>query len=182
MVAAVSPGWQDAPMRAPSLLLVVMLGVAGCPGIADDGFADDGFDGFGGFAEVSARRSLSFGLVEPNLEQRFQLPVTISPPSPDARIEALFSRVDGVVVGELTADAFANPSPSTWSLLDPGLLLTTFSSGIGDEELYRLSLATNAPPAAVAVEIIVTAPADVDFDGFDDGVPVEVGAPQPFIP
>jgi hypothetical protein len=170
-------------MRVWSLAtLVVVLVCAGCPGIADDGFADDGFDGFGGFGEVSAGRSLSLGLVAPNLEQRFQLPVTISPPSPDARIEALFSRVDGVVVGELTTDAFANPSPSNWTLLDPGLLLTTFSAGIADEETFRLSLATNAPPAAVAVEIIVTAPSDVDFDGFDDGVRVEIGAPLPFFP
>jgi hypothetical protein len=172
-------------MRASSLVLVVTCAVAGCPGTLDDGFADDGFDGFGGFGgfgEVSVRRSLSFSLVPPNLEQRFRLPVTVSPPSPDARIEALFSRVDGVVVGDLNADIFANPSPSSWALLEPGLLLTTFSSGFSDEEIFRLSLATNGPPAAVAVEIIVTAPSDVDFDGLDDDVRVEVGVPQPFIP
>lgn len=174
------------PRSQALFVLVVVLTLAGCPGSVDDGFADDGFDGFfdgfGGFGEVSARRSLSLGLVPPNPEQRFQIPVTISPPSPDARIEALFSRVDGVVVGEITSDAFANPSPSNWFLLDPGLVLTTFSAAIADEELFRLSLATNAPPAAVSVDVIVTAPTDVDFDGFDDGVRVEVGAPRPFIP
>jgi hypothetical protein len=169
-------------MRASSLVLVVTCAVAGCPGTLDDGFADDGFDGFGGFGEVSVRRSLSFSLVAPNLEQRIRFPVTVSPPSPDARIEALFSRVDGVVVGDINADVFANPSPSSWSLLEPGLLLTTFSSGVSDEESFRLSLATNGPPAAVAVELIVTAPSDVDFDGIDDDVRVEVGTPQPFIP
>lgn len=168
--------------RRSSSLLVVTVGLGGCPGIADGGFADDGFDGFGGFGEVSTERRLALGLVAPNLEQRFQLPVTISPPSPDARIEARFTRVDGVVVGELTADAFASASPSNWGLLQPGLTVSTFSSGIADDETFRLSLATNAPPAAVDVVIVVTAPADVDFDGLDDGVRVEIGAPRPFIP
>ena len=169
-------------MRASSFLLVAALAAAGCPGTVDGGFVDDGFDGFTAFAEVAVRRSLSFSLVSPNLEQRFRLPVTVSPPSPDARIEALFARDYGVDVGDLNADDFANPSPSSWSLLEPGLLLTTFSSGFSDEETFRLSLATNGPPAAVAVELIITAPSDVDFDGIDDDVRVEVGAPQPFIP
>ncbi len=145
----------------------------------------DGFVGCGvlarGFARVRCCACYP-PLVAPHLEQRFQVPVTISRPSPDARVRARFVRVDGVVVGELTTDAFASPSPSNWALLQPGAVLTTFSAAVADEETFRLSLATNTPPAAVEVELSVTAPADVDFDGIEDGVSVEIGAPRPFIP
>lgn len=162
-----------------SLLLVPVLGA--CP-VLDGGdfFVDDGFDGFT-FTEVSVDRRLAFQLDAVNPTQRYQIPVTISPPSSSARIDASFSRIDGVVVGELNTDGFANESPSNWSLLEPLTVLSTFSSG-NEVETFRLSLATNDPPAFVDVRIVVTAPADVDFDGLEDGVVVDVGAPSPFIP
>jgi hypothetical protein len=185
MLAMSVVGWQHLAMRDLAVpLLFLVMGLAACPVAVDGGFdgAVDGFDGFVGFDEVTTSRSMAIALVAPHLEQRFQVPITISRPSPDARVRARFVRVDGVVVGELTTDAFANPSPSNWALLQPGAVLTTFSAAIAEEETFRLSLATNSPPAAVEVELSVTAPADVDFDGLDDGVSVEIGAPRPFIP
>lgn len=152
--------------------------VVGCDG--DDFFDPPFFEDFT-FTEVTVDRRLAIRLDEANLEQRFQIPVTITPASSSARIDATFSRVDGVVVGELQPDTFASASPSNWFLLEPGSILSTFSDGFEDQ-LYRLSLATNDPPAFVDVRIVVTAPSDVDFDGFDDGVEVAIGAPEPFIP
>jgi hypothetical protein len=163
-------------MRASISSLLALVALVGCPLPVDDG------DGFAGFGEVYAERRLSLALVAPNLEQRFQLPVTISPPSPDVRIDARFVRVDGIVVGELTADALATPSPAEWSVLGPGAFLRAFAPAVVGEETFRLSLATTAPPAAVEVELTVAALADVDLDGFDDGVRIEFASPRPFIP
>jgi len=179
MLAAQATGWQHRDMRRHLVGgLWGLLAVAGCDGgqFGDPPFFDDLT-----FTEVVVDRRLALRLDDVNLEQRFRLPVTISPPSSSARIDAVFTRVDGVVVGELQPDAFANESPSNWSLLAPGQTLSTFSDGFV-EQTYRLSLATNDPPAFVDVRLVVTVPSDVDFDGLDDGVTVTIGAPAPFIP
>ena len=111
---------------------------AGCFSGFDDGaFLDgQGFDGFS-FREVSSERQVALHLDELYPTQRYQFQITVDPPSPDAFVTARFTRVDGVVVGELASDAFASESPSTWALLGPGGVLTSFGSGQGSE-LYRL--------------------------------------------
>ena len=163
-------------------LLAALLST-GCLGSFEDGefFADgEGFDGFG-FREVTVERKLSLHLDELYPTQRYQFPISVTPPSLDAFVTANFVRVDGVVVSELASDAFANESPSTWALVGPGGVLTSFGTGDG-AEVYRLSAASNGSPAFVDVDISVTAPSDVDFDGVDDGVVIEIGTPLPFIP
>ncbi len=164
----------------PTVALLAL--VSGCFSSFDDGFfADDGgFDGFA-FREINVERQLSLNLDELYPTQRYRFQITVDPPSPDAFVTARFTRVDGVVVSELAGDDFASETPSTWSLVGPGGVLTSFGNGQGSE-LYRLSASSDGSQAFVDVDISVTAPADVDFDGLEDDVAIDIGDPQPFFP
>jgi hypothetical protein len=162
--------------------------VSGCIGLPDSGFTDEGLP-FGVFGEMNATRSVGVSLVAPATTQRFVVPVTIEPFSPDARIEAFFLRVEGSVVADLSTDAFAPSSPTGWALVEEGVALRTFSAADAFTEDFRLSLAdsrdgvwsTDAGPASAQIELVVSAPADVDFDGFDDDVTVSIGPLRPVV-
>jgi hypothetical protein len=168
-------------MAAAMVAAATLLGLSGCPGMVADGFVDGGFDGFA-FAEVSTARRLVIHLDDANPQQRFRFDVTVDPVSPDARITAQFSRVEGLGVAEVAPETFANEQPFAWALLNPGTVLTSFSDAIGPVETMRLSVGTDRPPTILEVTLAVTAPSDVDFDGIEDDVTVDIADPEPFIP
>ena len=173
-----------AVMAAALVVAAAPLGLTGCPGFVADGFVDGGFDGFDGFAfaEVSTARRMVIHLDDANPQQRFRFDVTVDPASPDARITAQFSRVEGLGVAEVAPETFANEQPFAWALLNPGTVLTSFSDAIGPVETMRLSVGTDRPPTILEVTLAVTAPSDVDFDGIEDDVTVDIADPVPFIP
>ncbi len=176
------PGTVKAPVAlAVVVAAVTLLGSIGCPGFGDDAFVDGGFDGFA-FAEVSTTRRMVIHLDDANPQQRFRFDVTVDPISPDARITAQFSRVEGLGVAELAPETFANEQPFAWALLNPGTVLTSFSDAVGPVETMRLSVGTDRPPTILEVTLAVTAPSDVDFDGIEDDVAVAIADPVPFIP
>jgi hypothetical protein len=186
-VAAMGGPWHSHHMRS-GWWWAMVAGLGGCPVTFPDTFSDNGLP-VGVFGEVNATRTLTVSLASPVTTQRFVVPVLIDPPSPDARVEAFFVRVEGLVVADLATNAFASSMPAGWALVEQGTALRTFSAADATTEAFRLSLAhasdagwtTTDDSAAAQIELVVSAPSDVDFDGVDDDVTVSIGELSPVI-
>ena len=106
---------------------------------------------------------------------RFRVPVRVSPPSFDARVDVVVQSATRRFRAEVLPEDFAGSAPETWALIDSGGVVQSFLSGFEAEEL-RLSLAHDpadtGDPIAVRLSLELTAPRDADLDGIDDGVVV----------
>jgi hypothetical protein len=85
---------------------------------------------------------------------------------------------------ELIDDVFASDEPFNWAFADVGFGFRAASSGRGTDRL-RLSVARQDVDVGRAIsldlDLSLAAPTDVDFDGVEDGVEVELGVLEPVV-
>jgi hypothetical protein len=115
---------------------------------------------------------------------RFRVPVRVSPPSFEARLEVIVDSAGRPLRAELLPEAFAGGGPNTWGFVSTGAQVQTFLSGVEREDL-RLSLSRDAADVdalnPLRLSLRLVAPADVDFDGAEDGVEVGIDPLSPLV-
>ena len=158
-------------------------------GCCFDGGFDGGFDAFDGgpfpvFAETSTTKKLTFTLDDLNPIQRYAIPGSIQPSSFDAHYDVAVTRADSGFLIELIDNQFASDEPFNWAFADVGFGFRAASSGTGADRI-RLSIARQDVDAGRAVsldlDLALAAPTDVDFDGVEDNVVVQLDGVEPVI-
>lgn len=162
-------------LRVLALVPVVLV----C-GAADCG----GFGGpFGGPfvapAEVSANKQLTLHVDPTQPQQRFRLPVSVTPSSDGAHADAIVVRATRAFHLAVTTPLAASNLVTDWPLVDVGFNMSTFLEG-GPEAILAVGLEPGDEAALdVELNVVVGALADFDFDGADDGVVIDLGALEP---
>ena len=152
---------------------------------ACNGLADVGFDGDGGpfpeFSETTTSKQLTVTLDDVNPVQRFVIPIVVNPGSFDARLGLLVTRAERPFLLEFIAEDFSSNISADWADADVNFSFNTFSSGATQERI-RLSLGRqDNQNVSIDMDLVLVAPTDVDFDGFEDEVVVEIGTLEPVI-
>jgi len=167
-------------MRIAAGTLVMGLSLlSACDGDFDGGFFEPPFPVV---REVDTVKELA--LTVGSAPVRFDVPIRVSPPTCEARVDAAVTFAQRPLRAELEPEVFAGAPPDTWALVSDGAQLQTFINGVETERL-RLSLARDAAdvnaPLAVRLQLRLTVPGDVACGGFDDNVTVafEPVAPVP---
>jgi len=170
MISPRGKNWQRVLVLVP---VVLVCGAADC-------------GGFGGPllfptlpAEVTAGKALTLHLDPAQPRQRFRLPVAVTPTDGGAHADAIVVRATRAFHLNLTTLSGASDNVGEWPIVDVGFNISTFLNGEG-----AAALAVGLEPGEeqaldIELNLVVGAPADVDFDGVDDGVEVELGALEP---
>lgn len=157
---------------------------------ADGCFVDDGFGFAGAFpatTETTVEKKLTLHLDGQQPQVRFVMPLTMTPASSSAHVDVLVTRATRRVGIECAEEEFATDERSRWFGIDVNGSTSTFltpreqtalrlSVGLGEDDI-----ALTDPTASVDVDLVVTfaEPTDVDFDGADDGVVLDIGTLEP---
>jgi hypothetical protein len=161
-----------ASVCAPALVVFV-----GCTPGFDDFIFEPPLAG-GGTVSAAKELALTIG-AEP---VRFVLPVRVSPASFDATVTAVVEQASRPLRLELTPEQFAGSPPEVWPLVETGTEVFIFSTGTSPERLF-VTLARDPTdiddPIAVRLRLRLTAPTDIDFDGLDDDVTVNLDELEP---
>jgi hypothetical protein len=161
------------PRSLSSLVVVAVVAVVAALAACDAGFDGAVFPTLPPARELAVTKELVVSVASAPL--RFRVPVRVSPPSFDARVEVAVQDASRPLRVEVTPEQFAGSAPETWALVGTDGVAQTFLSGVDTEDL-RLSLAHDdadvADPIAVRLALRLVAPSDIDFDGIADGVAV----------
>jgi hypothetical protein len=168
-------------MRIAAGIVVMGLSLlSACDGDFDGGFFEAPFPVV---REVDTVKELA--LTVGAAPVRFAVPIRVSPPSAEARVDVAVTFAQRPLRAELVTETFIGAPPATWALVTDGAQLQSFASGSENERL-RLSLARDpddvSAPLAVRLQLRLTAPGDVDFDGLDDNVTVALDPLEPVPP
>ncbi len=158
--------------------ILALLCGSGCLDFSGD-LVSDGFDGFSeGFADrVVAQRRLKVNLDDLNPTQRFLFSVDVRPFGGGTIDVTVLEADQSQLQGDLNPASFADGDPRSWFSFGPGIPLQSFLVESGDN--FVLGLGTFTPPMAATLQLSVTAPPDVDFDGDLDGVVGTIGDLRP---
>jgi hypothetical protein len=169
--------------RTKRSLTTSFVAVAACAALTA---CDAGFDGpLPPFSSGEVDTTKSLGLTLGADAVRFAVPVRVTPPTFDARVELTVIDATRPLRAEFLPEPFAGGPIESWAFVSTDSQLQTFLSGVDVEDL-RLSLARDPSdvedPIAVRMALRLVAPTDVDFDGVDDGVTVSFGTLSPLSP
>lgn len=151
---------------------------------ADVCFEDGGFFGLPppSTAETTTQKKLTLHLDAAHPTQRFEVPVSMTPPSASAHVDVLVNRATDTVRLEVAGRGFDNADRSAWPVVSTGFAGSVF---LETSETQRVVLSIGLDDegadavADVDLDVIFACPADVDFDGLSDGVVVDIGPLEP---